>query len=59
VSLGIYLNGELVQPVCACDTMTYSWNTKPYKGRVVRIQASAKDVDGQITTVSTTAQVAP
>jgi hypothetical protein len=56
-SLALYINGVVAASACACATRTYSWNTNPYKGRIVRIQAIAKDVDGQETTATTLVQV--
>jgi hypothetical protein len=41
----LFINGQLVKSG-AFTTMSYSWNTSPYKGRSVTIKATAKDADG-------------
>jgi hypothetical protein len=43
----IYINDTQVKAPCACATVTYTWNSNPYKGKIVRIGAVVKDADGQ------------
>lgn len=50
------INGQVVK-AAATASMTYSWNTSPYKGRTVIITGTAKDADGSSSSRTVTVSV--
>lgn len=47
--LSLYVNSLLVKE-CSCEDVSFAWNTSPYKGQVVRIVATARDLNGSAVT---------
>jgi len=54
--LELFINGQSVKSGAA-SAFTYSWNTSPYKGKTVNIEARAKDAEGLTTSAKVTVAV--
>lgn len=49
----LYANSTLIaSSTSGANTLTYSWNTNPYKGRLVTLSAKATDNSGNVSSVS-------